>query len=158
MKRIINPWAGEPTYHCYGCDPDNEAGLKMEFFEDGDDIVCHWHPRIEFESWRNTLHGGIQSALIDEIASWVVFRKFQTSGVTSRLEVQYKKPVALNQDHITLRARVVRQRRQVIDIEVELFNAEGELCSQGLCIYFLMPKERARDVFGFMEFKTEDEI
>ena len=158
MKRIINPWAGEPTYHCYGCDPDNEAGLKMEFFEDGDDIVCHWHPRIEFESWRNTLHGGIQSALIDEIASWVVFRKFQTSGVTSRLEVQYKKPVALNQDHITLRARVVRQRRQVIDIEVELFNAEGELCSQGLCIYFLMPKERARDVFGFMDFLTEDEI
>ena len=157
MKRIINPWAGEPTYHCYGCDPNNEAGLKMEFFEDGDDIVCHWHPRIEFESWHNTLHGGIQSALIDEIASWVVFRKFQTSGVTSRLEVQYKKPVALNQDHITLRARVVRQRRQVIDIEVELFNAEGELCSQGLCIYFLMPKERARDVFGFMEFKTEDE-
>ena len=158
MKRIINPWAGEPTYHCYGCDPNNEAGLKMEFFEDGDDIVSHWHPRIEFESWRNTLHGGIQSALIDEIASWVVFRKFQTSGVTSRLEVQYKKPVALNQDHITLRARVVRQRRQVIDIEVELFNAEGELCSQGLCIYFLMPKERARDVFGFMDFLTEDEI
>ena len=158
MKRIINPWAGEPTYHCYGCDPNNESVLKMEFFEDGDDIVCHWHPRIEFESWRNTLHGGIQSALIDEIASWVVFRKFQTSGVTSRLEVQYKKPVVLNQDHITLRARVVRQRRQVIDIEVELFNAEGELCSQGLCIYFLMPKERARDVFGFMEFKTEDEV
>lgn len=158
MKRILNPWADEPTYHCYGCDPNNELGLKMEFFEDGDDIVCHWHPRIEFESWRNTLHGGIQSALIDEIASWVVFRKFQTSGVTSRLEVQYKKPVALNQDHITLRARVVRQRRQVIDIEVELFNAEGELCSQGLCIYFLMPKERARDVFGFMEFKTEDEV
>ena len=158
MKRILNPWAGEPTYHCYGCDPNNESGLKMEFFEDGDDIVCHWHPRIEFESWRNTLHGGIQSALIDEIASWVVFRKFQTSGVTSRLEVQYKKPVVLNQDHITLRARVVRQRRQVIDIEVELFNAEGELCSQGLCIYFLMPKERARDVFGFMEFKTEDEV
>ena len=158
MKRILNPWADEPTYHCYGCDPNNEAGLKMEFFEDGDDVVSHWHPRTEFEGWRNTLHGGIQSALIDEIASWVVFRKFQTSGVTSRLEVQYKKPVAIDQGHITLRARVVRQRRQVIDIEVELFNAAGELCSQGLCIYFLMPKERARDVFGFMEFKTEDEV
>ena len=158
MKRILNPWADEPTYHCYGCDPNNESGLKMEFFEDGDDVVSHWHPRTEFEGWRNTLHGGIQSALIDEIASWVVFRKFQTSGVTSRLEVQYKKPVAIDQGHITLRARVVRQRRQVIDIEVELFNAAGELCSQGLCIYFLMPKERARDVFGFMEFKTEDEV
>ena len=158
MKRIINPWTEEPTYHGYGCDPNHESGLKMEFFEDGDDVVCHWHPHREFESWRNTLHGGIQATLIDEIASWVIFRKFQTSGVTSRLEVQYKKPVVINQEHITLRARVVRQRRQVIDIEVELFNAEGELCSKGLCIYFLTPKERARDVFGFMEFKTEDEV
>lgn len=158
MKKIINPWVGEPTYHCYGCDPDNAAGLRMEFFEDGDDVVCHWHPRQEFESWRNTLHGGVQAAMVDEIASWVIFRKFQTSGVTSRLEMQYKKPVALDQHHITLRARVVRQRRQVIDIEVEIFNAEGELCSQGLCIYFLTPKERARDVFGFMDFRTEDEV
>ena len=50
MKKIINPWVGEPTYHCYGCDPNNATGLKMEFYEDGDDIVCHWHPRTEFES------------------------------------------------------------------------------------------------------------
>ena len=26
MKKIINPWAGEPTYHCYGCDPNSESG------------------------------------------------------------------------------------------------------------------------------------
>ena len=145
-------------YNCFGCCPDNPIGLKMRFYEDGKDVVCLWRPQELYQSWKNTLHGGVQAALIDEIASWVVFRKFQTSGVTSNMEVQYKKPVALNQSHITLRARVVRQRRQVIDIEVELFNAEGELCSKGLCIYFLMPKERARDVFGFMEFKTEDEV
>ncbi|MBQ5830171.1 MAG: PaaI family thioesterase, partial [Alistipes sp.] len=91
MKKIINPWVGEPTYHRYGCDPNNATGLKMEFYEDGDDIVCHWHSRTEFESWRNTLHGGVQAVLVDEIASWVIFRKFQTSGVTSHLDMRYKK-------------------------------------------------------------------
>ena len=158
MKKIINPWVGEPTYHCYGCDPNNEAGLKMEFFEDGDDIVCHWHPRVQFESWRNTLHGGVQATLVDEIASWVIFRKFQTSGVTSHLDMRYKKQVVINQEHITLRARVVRQRRQVIDINVELFDSQGELCTEGHCIYFLTPKQRAREENGFQDFLTEDEI
>ena len=158
MKKIINPWAGEPTYHCFGCDPENAAGLRMEFFEDGDDVVCHWHPRQEFESWRNTLHGGVQAVLVDEIASWVIFRKFQTSGVTSHLEMRYKKQVVIAQDHITLRARVTRQRRQAIDINVELYDAHGELCTEGHCIYFLTPKQRAQEEHGFQDFLTEDEI
>lgn len=158
MKKIINPWAGEPTYHCYGCDPNSGVGLRMEFFEDGEYIVSHWHPRAEFQGWRNTLHGGIQATLADEIASWVVFRKFQTSGVTSRLEMKYKKPVLTTDSHINLRARVVKQMRNVVEIEVEIFNSAGELCSQGVCVYFLFPPKRAREEFGFMEFKTEGEL
>lgn len=158
MKKILNPWTGEPTYHCYGCDPNSNSGLRMEFFEDGDDIVSHWHPRAEFQGWRNTLHGGIQATLADEIASWVVFRKFQTSGVTSRLEMRYKKPISTNDHHIELRARVVKQMRNVVEIAVEIHNSEGDLCSEGVCVYFMAPKQRAREEYGFREFYTEDEI
>lgn len=158
MKKIINPWAGEPTYHCFGCDPNSPNGLRMEFFENGEEIVSYWHPRSEFQGWRNTLHGGIQATLADEIASWVVFRKFQTSGVTSRMEVKYKKAVIITDAPLELRAKVVEQRRNVIDIAVELYDAQGELCTTANCVYFLFPKDRARDEFGFMEFKTEDEV
>lgn len=158
MKKILNPWAGEPTYHCYGCDPNSQSGLRMEFYEDGEWIVSHWHPRSEFQGWRNTLHGGIQATLADEIASWVVFRKFQTSGVTSRLEMRYKRPILTTDHHIDLRARVVKQMRNVVEIEVEISNSAGELCSTGVCVYFLFPKNRARDEFGFMDFLTEDEV
>lgn len=124
MKKIINPWAGEPTYHCFGCDPNSPNGLRMEFFENGEEIVSYWHPRSEFQGWRNTLHGGIQATLADEIASWVVFRKFQTSGVTSRMEVKYKKAVIITDAPLELRAKVVEQRRNVIDIAVELYDAQ----------------------------------
>ena len=64
-------------YHCYGCDPNSPQGLRMEFYENGDEIVSVWHPRPEYQGWVNTLHGGIQATLADEISSWVVFRKFQ---------------------------------------------------------------------------------
>ena len=56
-------------YHCYGCDPNSPQGLRMEFYENGDEIVSVWHPRPEYQGWVNTLHGGIQATLADEISS-----------------------------------------------------------------------------------------
>ena len=84
MKKIINPWKDMEGYNCFGCSPDNEAGVRMEFYEDGDEVVSIWKPRPEYQGWLNTLHGGIQSVLLDEICGWVVFRKLQTGGGASK--------------------------------------------------------------------------
>ena len=157
MKRIINPWRGMDGYRCFGCDPRSEQGLRMEFYEDGDRIVSRWKPRPEFQGWVDTLHGGIQATLADEISSWVVFRKFQTSGVTSRMEVRYLKPIHTSEDHITLQATVVRQRRNIVDIEVKIFNSQDQLCTEALCIYFLFPKEKAHEEFHFCDCGVEEE-
>ena len=157
MKRIINPWRGMDGYRCFGCDPRSEQGLRMEFYEDGDRIVSRWKPWPEFQGWVDTLHGGIQATLADEISSWVVFRKFQTSGVTSRMEVRYLKPIHTSEDHTTLQATVVRQRRNIVDIEVKIFNSQDELCTEALCIYFLFPKEKAHEEFHFCDCGVEEE-
>ena len=45
MTRIINPYEGmgrEEGYHCFACAPRNEHGLHMEFYEEGDEVVCYW--------------------------------------------------------------------------------------------------------------------
>ena len=157
MKRIINPWRGMDGYRCFGCDPRSEQGLRMEFYEDGARIVSRWKPRPEFQGWVDTLHGGIQATLADEISSWVVFRKFQTSGVTSRMEVRYLKPIHTSEDHITLQATVVRQRRNIVDIEVKILNSQDQLCTEALCIYFLFPKEKAHEEFHFCDCGVEEE-
>ena len=49
MKKIINPWKGLEGYNCFGCASNNEAGLKMEFYEDGDEVVSIWKPRPEYQ-------------------------------------------------------------------------------------------------------------
>lgn len=49
MKKIINPWKGLEGYNCFGCAPNNEAGVRMEFYEDGDEIVSIWKPRPEYQ-------------------------------------------------------------------------------------------------------------
>lgn len=156
MKKIINPWRGMNQYRCFGCDPHNERGLRMEFYEDGDEIVSRWCPRPEFQGWVNTLHGGIQAALADEISSWVVFRKFQTSGVTSKMEIGYLRPIHTTDVYITLRAEVIRQRRNIVDIEVSIFDSAGELCTRALCVYYLFSKEKAHNEFHFCDCSVED--
>lgn len=156
MKKIVNPWKGLEEYRCFGCSPDNRSGLRMEFYEDGDEVVSSWKPRPEFQGWINTLHGGIQAALADEISSWVIFRKYQTSGVTSRMEIRYIRPVSTEEDRVLLRARVVRERRNIVDIKVEIFNSREELCSEAVCVYYTFPREKAMKEFHFMECGVED--
>ena len=125
MKKIINPWKDMEGYNCFGCSPDNEAGVRMEFYEDGDEVVSIWKPRPEYQGWLNTLHGGIQSVLLDEICGWVVFRKLQTGGVTSKMETRFRKSISTNDAHVVLRASLREQKRNIAIIEAHLYNSMG---------------------------------
>ena len=149
MNRIINPWIQKPGYNCICCSPDNPIGLHLEFWEDGDDVLTRWKPSTHYQGWLNTLHGGIQSMLLDEVAGWVVTRKLQTTGVTSKMEVQYLKPISTLDEGLLIRARVVRQMRNVAFIEGEIVNHAGEVCSKATMTYFCASKQKAEEEMGF---------
>lgn len=149
MKKIINPFVERENYNCFGCSPNNKDGLQMSFYEDGDFIISIWEPKKQFEGFTNVLHGGIQATLMDEIASWVVFVKLGTSGVTSKLEVKYKKPVYCDKGKITLKARNCRTIRNLAEISVELFDGEGELCSSATVVYYMLKKDEAQNQLSY---------
>lgn len=158
MRKIKNPWMTKPGYDCFGCSPENPIGLRMEFYEDGDSVVCFWNPKNHYQGWVDTLHGGIQATLIDECASWVMFRKLQTTGVTSNLEVRYRKPIMTTESQITIRAVLREKRRNLAFIHVTIENSKGELCTEGEATYFTFPAEKAREM-GFTTCDTEgDEL
>jgi len=157
MKKILNPWLKVPEYSCPGCCPTNEKGLRLEFWEDGDDIVSMWHPKASYQSWKDTLHGGIQCLMLDEIAGWVVFRKLQAMGVTSKMDTKYHKPMSISGGPIQLRARIQKQMRNVAIIEAELWQM-GTLCTSAVATYFCSTTEKTRELYGFEGCKTEDEV
>ena len=136
IKKIINPWTGVEGYNCIGCSPDNPIGLHLCFYEDSDDIVSRWKPTANYQGWLNTLHGGIQALLLDEICGWVVTRKLQTAGVTSKMETHYKRPVSTNDKEITIRAHIREQKRNIIIIDATLADSNGNICTEATCTYF----------------------
>ncbi|MBR5336076.1 MAG: PaaI family thioesterase [Bacteroidaceae bacterium] len=158
MKKIKNPWIPltDKGYNCFACSPTNPCGLKMEFYEDGDDIVSYWTPDDNFQGWMNTLHGGIQATIMDESAGWLISRKFQTSGMTTNLNVKYKKPVPTGKDFkIEVRARVKEVKRNFVFIEATISH-EGTICSTGELTFYCFSKEVAEKDFYFTGCELED--
>jgi uncharacterized protein (TIGR00369 family) len=157
MRKIINPWKDVEGYNCFGCAPNNPAGVKMEFYEDGDEVVSIWKPKPEFQGWIHTLHGGIQSVLLDEICAWVVLRKLQTTGVTSKMETRFRKSISTNDSNIVLRANLKEQKRNIAIVEARIYNEQGELCTEALCTYFTFPQEKAKEEMHFRHCDVDPE-
>lgn len=158
MRKIKNPWMQKDGYNCFGCSPDNPIGIHMEFYENRDEIISFWHPQTQYQGWVDTMHGGILATIIDETAGWVVFRKLQTSGMTTKLELKYRKPVMTTEPQITVRGHIVEQRRNLITINVSIENSKGETCVEGRATYFAFDKAKAAEM-GFTSCDLEgDEL
>ena len=159
MEKIQNPWLPlvDEGYNCFACAPTNPKGLKMEFWEDGEELVSIWTPSPDYEGWLGTLHGGIQSTLIDEIGGWWIGRKLQLSAMTTNLQVKFRKPVSSQSEHlIELRCRLKEQKRAFVIMEVSV-TQEGELRTEAELTYCRGSREVADTQFKFQPFLLESE-
>lgn len=156
MKKIINPWKGLKGYYCFGCSPENPMGVKMEFYEDGDEIVNFWKPKPEYQGWLDTLHGGIQAVLLDEICAWVIVRKLQTTGVTSKMETRYRKSILTNDTLLEIRASIQEQKRNIILVKATIYNSAKEICTEAVCTYFTFSKEKSQQEMFFTSCEVEE--
>ena len=130
----------------------------MEFYEDGDEVVSFWNPKTHYQGWFDTMHGGILATIIDETAAWVIFRKLQTTGMTAKLELRYKKSVMTTEGQITVRGHIAEQRRNLVAVDVRIENSKGEACVEGRANYIAFDKKKAQEM-GFTSCELEgDEL
>lgn len=159
-RKMHNAYADLEGYNCFGCSPHNPVGLKCQFVDEGEYVTCHWQPSENYQGFFHILHGGIQATLIDEIASWAIFSYMKTAGVTTDINVKYRKPVRTDQGEIRLRAKVTAVTRRLVTAQVELFNENNELATEAEVVYLVYPEEVARkklDWPGVEAFYKEEE-
>jgi acyl-coenzyme A thioesterase PaaI-like protein len=149
MRKIINPFVGIKGYNCYACCPHNHDGLQMQFYEDGEYVSSEWLPDDKFQGYLNILHGGIQSTLLDELASWTIYVKADAAGVTSKMEIFYRKPVYANQGKIILKGRLQSIRGKIALVRTELFDSQGQMCTEAMISYYLLPADKAAKELNF---------
>jgi acyl-coenzyme A thioesterase PaaI-like protein len=82
---------------------------------------------------------------MDEIGSWFVQIKQKTAGVTSNMNIRYLSKVSVIDGDIKLRASLIKKRRNLIDVLVELFDSHEKLCAKGEITYFTFSPEVAKE-------------
>src|SRR5262245_62819530 len=102
-------------HHCFACGELNDHGLHLVLHTNPDGSWTELVLDQRFQGWEAVAHGGIVCTLLDEAMAWAVIGR-GTWGVTARLNVTFRRPIATGR---TIRAegRVVEQNRRAVRAE-----------------------------------------
>lgn len=121
--------------HCFICGEQNPIGLRAVFATDPEKGRAETRVRIpeQFQGWQGIVHGGILSALLDEIsAQTCMARGLQV--VTSELRLRYRKPVPTGSE-VTVIGEIVGERRRLIDVQARI-ELDGQVMAEAEVIMF----------------------
>ena len=109
----------EDDKYCFVCGDQNEIGLHAEFtVNDDNTATAKLKIPQNFQGWKNIVHGGIISTLLDEVSIYAC-RNITLKGVTAEIKVKFRKPVPTDTE-IVLKGKVVENKRKLIMVEAEL--------------------------------------
>jgi acyl-coenzyme A thioesterase PaaI-like protein len=130
-------------HHCFGCGRLNSHGLQLTFYqgEDGS-LWAPWTPDQKHEGYTGIAHGGVITAVLDEVMAWTVYSK-QIWAVTGRINVTFRKPVEMG---VPTRAtgRIVTDRGRLLEMAASLHRASDELLlAEATATFIRVPEEQA---------------
>jgi acyl-coenzyme A thioesterase PaaI-like protein len=73
-------------------------------------------------------------------------------GITSNLNVRYLRPVLLGKGNIVIKASLLKKRRNLVDIIVEIIDSENIVCAEATVTYFTFPTEVAKKNFNYPDY------
>lgn len=108
---------------CFGCGPDNAAGLRLEFEtrEDGR-LETRFVPRDIHGGWEGVFHGGLMATLLDEAMMAYLYRN-GIHAATAELTVRFREPVRLG-DELIVQAWAEERRGRLVRMAAEARRAD----------------------------------
>jgi acyl-coenzyme A thioesterase PaaI-like protein len=133
MKSLQEIYA--PHGRCFGCGPENEKGLRIRCFAEGDGIKAEFRAEPHHEAFPGVVNGGIIGTLLDcgsaWAATWAMMRAAQTPvlpcTVTADFHVKLFSPTP-STETLSIRAKPVEQGQRWVIVEATL-EAGGKLCA-----------------------------
>jgi acyl-coenzyme A thioesterase PaaI-like protein len=128
--------------HCHGCGADNEKGLQIRSYWDGDEAVCEWRPESHHcGGSKQIVNGGIIATLIDcHSLNLAIAHAYKSEGrpigsapkigyVTGNLNVSYLRPSPID-EALRLRAKILKIEGRKTWVSCTL-SAAGEIRATG---------------------------
>ncbi len=102
---------------CFACGKRNPDGLHLEFADTEDGLTTTIAFDERFQGYRNIVHGGLVSTVLDE-AMVTLLNRTGVLALTAELTVRFLAPVRVGEP-ITFTARLVGSRRNIHRVEAE---------------------------------------
>ncbi len=149
IREIENVFVDFPDNNCFACHPHNHYGLQLKFFADDEtgEVFTRVKPKEYFAGFPGILHGGIQCALVDEVAFWAMFDRVGKIGLTTKVEMQFSKKVDSNMT-LNVRGKVTRSRGRYVVVDAVIMDENGDECTKSSVTYFLPNKDVLFQVMG----------
>ncbi len=104
---------------CFGCAPSHPIGFRLAFERDQEWLVTRFTPGAQYQGPPGIMHGGLVTALADELAAWVIIAQKEQFGFTMSIDARFALPVRIGSE-ITGKARITKDLGRVVEIETEL--------------------------------------
>jgi len=116
-------WKLPHTKSCFVCGLHNLSGLKLDFETDGTFVRTRFAFRPEHAGFKQTVHGGLISTVLDEVMVWACGVQTKRFAYCAELTVRFLQSIRPGQP-LTATGELEVNRRN------KLFEARGELRDQ----------------------------
>jgi uncharacterized protein (TIGR00369 family) len=103
----------EDDNYCFVCGEKNPIGLKLNFQFDGKCIKTEFTPLKEHQGYKDVVHGGIITTLLDEAMVKLAIA-MDMPAVTAQMEVRFRRPVNVG-EKIIVSAEILKKTRRIIE-------------------------------------------
>lgn len=125
--------------HCFICGDKNETGLKIDFYCEDGKAKAEYTPTKDFEGYKDILHGGIISSLLDEVMIKAILAEDQKI-VTAKIEVTFKIPAKIG-EKLLLEGKITEDKKRLVLTTGKAFNQDGQIIATAKGTYFKVKGE-----------------
>lgn len=144
-KYIPNPFEDG---HCFFCGPENNHGLKLEFYHDKEagEVSCEYVPEQRFQGQGTVFHGGMQMGLLDEAMWWAGYAETGIKeAVTAGASFRFLRPVYIG-EKVTITCKVKEFNENSIKLVGAIVNGDGKKCTAVRGEYRVITQEQYQAV------------
>jgi len=113
---------------CFVCGQDNPLGLHLDARSENGQAQAKLTVRESFAGYPGIVHGGVTTALLDEIMVKAI-EGLGSAVVTASLEVKFRQTVPTGVE-LLLQARVLKQGERIFRAAGELYLPDGTLAAE----------------------------
>ncbi len=114
--------------YCFACGGENQYGLKLQFRTEKDKTVAEFIPGKIHQGFKDIVHGGIISVILDEAMVKAVLSQ-GIEAVTAEISVRFRNPLFVG-DKALIEAKITKMGNKLIETSAQIKSSDNTVVAE----------------------------